>query len=50
MNGKSNRREWIRKLTASGLAAGCTGFLNRHTSAQSPGESSGFQSSILEGP
>ena len=48
MSGKSNRREWIHKLTVSGMAAGLTGFLNRSTSAQSPGESSGFQSSILE--
>lgn len=42
-----NRRDWLRKITASGVAAGLGGHAVHARAQQSPGESSGFQSSIV---
>ena len=47
MNDGLNRREWLRKLTATGVAAGLGGYAARGATAQDPGESSGFQQSII---
>lgn len=48
MNEGMNRRDWLRKLTATGMAAGIGGLSARGVAAQNPGESSGFQSSVIE--
>ncbi len=48
MNGGMNRRDWLRHLTASGVAAGLGGYAVRNASAQTTGESSGFQSSVID--
>ncbi len=45
-----NRRQWLRGITATGMAAGLGGMAARTLqaqAAQTPGESSGFQSSII---
>ncbi len=47
MNDGMNRRDWLRKLTASGVAAGLGSCAAHSVWAQNPGESSGFQSSII---
>jgi hypothetical protein len=47
MNQSMDRRAWLRLLGRSGAAAGLAGLGMRHAGAQNPGESSGFQSSIL---
>jgi ribulose 1,5-bisphosphate synthetase/thiazole synthase len=47
MDGSMDRRAWLRLLGGSGAAAGLAGLGLRPAGAQNPGESSGFQSSII---
>jgi len=47
MSNDLNRRQWLRRMTATGMAAGFAGVTARDAAAQNPGESSGFQSSII---
>lgn len=47
MHNSMNRRDWLRALTASGVAAGVGGAVARSAVGQNPGESSGFKSSII---
>lgn len=47
MNDAMNRRQWLRTLTVSGAAAGLGASLSPPIAAQNPGESSGFQSSVI---
>ncbi len=47
MNDELSRRDWLRTLGASGVAAGLGNLAARTAVAQNPGESSGFQSSII---
>jgi ribulose 1,5-bisphosphate synthetase/thiazole synthase len=47
MNDRMNRRDCLRVLGLSGLTAGLGTFHSRPAAAQSVGESSGFQSSII---
>lgn len=50
MNHSMNRRDWIRAVTASSAAAGlgmAAATTASTASAQTPGESSGFQSSVI---
>ncbi len=42
-----NRRDWLRALGASGMVAGFGSLNSAQAAEQRPGESSGFQSSIL---
>ena len=47
MDDAMNRRDWLRTLTLSGAAAGLGMSLPQAVAAQNPGESSGFQSSVI---
>jgi NADPH-dependent 2,4-dienoyl-CoA reductase/sulfur reductase-like enzyme len=47
MDRSMSRREWLRVLGASGLAAGAGYWGVRQAAAQNPGESSGFQSTVI---
>ncbi len=47
MSDGMSRRDWLRTLTASSVAAGLGNYAAHSASAQNPGESNGFQSSII---
>ena len=47
MSDGMNRRDWLRRLTTTGVAAGLGSCAARSVAAQDPGESSGFQSSVI---
>ena len=47
MKNEINRRDWLRRLTATGMVAGLSGSAVRYAQGQNPGES-GFQSSIID--
>jgi len=47
MGSPMNRRDWLRVVSYSGVAAGLGAVGSRPAGAQDPGESSGFQSSII---
>ena len=47
MDQSMHRRAWMRLVGGSGAAAGLAGLGLRQAGAQNPGESSGFQSSII---
>lgn len=47
MNESMNRRDWLRALGLTGMAAGLGAVTPRSAGAQGVGESSGFQSSVI---
>ena len=47
MNDSMNRRDWLRTLGLTGSAAGLGTIAHRSMGAAAPGESSGFQSSVI---